>query len=144
MLRPALTSPSPAGDTAPPARGPNPTRQRRRPVLRLVEGDGVLDADLTEDARLLYIVGGLMCNDAGILANADLESGMNDLAVIEVALDILDKARKRTPPPGFTAMIRWPTRGVEGMDVVERRLSADGVSIVSISRADSTDSVQTP
>jgi hypothetical protein len=74
---------------------PNLSRERRRHILRMVEGEGLLDADLTEDARLLYVVGGLVCNDAGMIRRDDLQAGMADPEVLEAAVEILGKARLR-------------------------------------------------
>lgn len=59
-----------AGDAAQVA--PNLSRQRRRHMLRMVEAEGLLDADLPESARLTYVVGGLVCNDSGFLRQDDL------------------------------------------------------------------------
>ncbi len=63
--------------------------------MRMIEGEGVLDAELTEDARLLYVVGGLVCNDVGFVRQADLQTAMADAGVVAAALEILDKARRR-------------------------------------------------
>ncbi|MFV8314949.1 hypothetical protein [Mycobacterium sp. 23] len=74
---------------------PNLSRQRRRHMLRMIEGQGVLDADLPESARLTYVVGGLVCNDTGFLRQDDLEAGMANPEVLQAAVEILAKARQR-------------------------------------------------
>ncbi|MFP1153592.1 hypothetical protein ACK280_15980 [Mycobacterium sherrisii] len=74
---------------------PNLSRQRRRHMLRMIEGEGVLDADLPESARLTYVVGGLMCNDTGFLRQDDLQAGMANPEVLQAAVEILAKARQR-------------------------------------------------
>lgn len=73
----------------------NVSRQRRRHILRLVEGEGILDADIPEEARLLYVVSALMCNEVGFLSKEAMDSGMSNPQAIEVAITILDKARRR-------------------------------------------------
>jgi hypothetical protein len=55
----------------------------------------VLDADLNENARLLYVVGGLVCNDVGFVRQADLEAAMADPDVLAAAMEILNKAHRR-------------------------------------------------
>lgn len=74
---------------------PNFTRARRRTIIRMIEGEGLLDADLTEDARLLYVVAALVCNDVGVAKQADLQAAMRTPHVVEVAVEILNKARVR-------------------------------------------------
>lgn len=74
---------------------PNLSRERRRHILRLVEGEGLLDADLSEDARLLYVVGGFVCNDVGFIKQDNLQAAMKNPEVVQAALMILDKARRR-------------------------------------------------
>ncbi|MCV7007437.1 hypothetical protein [Mycobacterium gordonae] len=73
----------------------NLSLERRRHIMRMIEGEGVLDADLTEDARLLYVVGGLVCNDVGFVRQSDLEAAMGDPAVVAAAMEILNKAHRR-------------------------------------------------
>jgi hypothetical protein len=73
----------------------NLSQERRRHIMRMIEGEGVLDADMTEDARLLYVVGGLVCNDVGFVRQADLQAAMGDPAVVAAAMEILNKARRR-------------------------------------------------
>jgi hypothetical protein len=74
---------------------PNLTRERRRHIMRMIEGEGLLDADLPEDARLLYIVGGLVCNDVGVARQSDLHAAMAQPDILEAAVEILAKARQR-------------------------------------------------
>jgi hypothetical protein len=74
---------------------PNLSRQRRRHMLRMIEGEGVLDADLPESARLTYVVGGLVCNDTGFLRQDDLQAGMANPEVLQAAVEVLAKARQR-------------------------------------------------
>jgi hypothetical protein len=73
----------------------NLSRDRRRHIMRMIEGEGVLEADINEQARLLYVVGGLVCNEAGFARQSDLQAGMADPDVLSVAVEILDKAHKR-------------------------------------------------
>jgi len=71
------------------------SQERRRHIMRMIEGEGVLDAELTEDARLLYVVGGLVCNDVGFVRQADVQAAMGDPTVVAAAMEILNKARRR-------------------------------------------------
>lgn len=71
------------------------SQERRRHIIRMIEGEGVLDADMTEDARMLYVVGGLVCNDVGFVRQADLQAAMGDPAVVAAAMEILNKAHRR-------------------------------------------------
>jgi hypothetical protein len=74
---------------------PDLTRARRRTVLRMVEGEGVLDANLGEDALMLFVVSGLVCNEVGVAKMDALRSAMADPEVLEAAIGILNKARRR-------------------------------------------------
>jgi hypothetical protein len=74
---------------------PDLSRERRRHIMRLIEGEGLLDADLPEDARLLYVVGGLICNDVGVARQSDLYAAMAEPEILEAAVEILAKARQR-------------------------------------------------
>ena len=74
---------------------PNLTRARRRTVLRMIEGEGILDADIGEDALLLYTVSGLVCNEVGVAKMDALQAAMQDPEVLDAALNILNKARRR-------------------------------------------------
>ena len=71
------------------------SQERRRHIMRRIEGEGVLDAELTEDARLLYVVGGLVCNDVGFVRQADVQAAMGDPTVVAAAMEILNKAHRR-------------------------------------------------
>lgn len=72
------------------------SRKRRRHVLDLVRRTGLLtDNGLTDDARLLYVVGGLICNDAGVAKQADLTAAMRDPSIVQAARTILTKAARR-------------------------------------------------
>jgi len=73
----------------------NLSRERRRHILRMVEGNGVLDADMSDEARVTYVVGGLVCDDTGFIRKPDLDAALADPSVVSVAIDILDKAQKR-------------------------------------------------
>ena len=61
----------------------------------MVEGNGVLDADMSDEARVTYVVGGLVCDDTGFIRKPDLDAALADPSVVSVAIDILDKAQKR-------------------------------------------------
>jgi hypothetical protein len=74
---------------------PDLSRSRRRTIMRMIEGQGLLDHELSDDARLLYIVGGLICNAAGMAKTQDLDAALKDPEIVSVALEILDKARRR-------------------------------------------------
>ncbi|WP_331717038.1 hypothetical protein, partial [Rhodococcus qingshengii] len=74
---------------------PNLSKERRRHLLRMVEGEGILDADISEEARLLYVVSGLMCNDIGVVKQNAVTAGMNNPQIVQTAITILDKARRR-------------------------------------------------
>lgn len=73
----------------------NLSQERRRHIMRMIEGEGVLNAELTEGARLLYVVGGLVCNDVGFVRQADVEAAMGDPTVVAAAMEILNKAHRR-------------------------------------------------
>ena len=73
----------------------NLSQERRRHIMRMIEDEGVLDTELTENARLLYVVGGLVCNDVGVVRQADLQTAMADPDVLAAALEILNKAHRR-------------------------------------------------
>jgi hypothetical protein len=96
---PGPNLPTNAADTEPAEQeghfAANLSRERRRDILRMIEGEGVLDADLNENARLLYVVGGLVCNDVGFVRQADLEAAMADPDVLAAAMEILNKAHRR-------------------------------------------------
>ena len=68
-------------------------------------------ADMTEDARLLYLVGGLVCNDVGFVRQADLQAAMGDPAVVAAAMEILNKARRRAAARSNTGKQKKQRRG---------------------------------
>lgn len=68
------------------------SRERRRHVLRLLGRTGILNADISDDARLTYVVGALVCNDVGYLKQADLVAAFNDPSVVQAARTLLAKA----------------------------------------------------
>jgi hypothetical protein len=82
----------------------NLSQERRRHIIRMIEGEGVLGADLTEDARLLYVVGGLVCNDVGFVRQSDLQAAMDDASVVAAAMEILNKAHRRAAARSTAAM----------------------------------------
>jgi hypothetical protein len=81
--------------TAPYDYSPDLTRTRRRTVLRLVEGENILDSDLSEDSLVMFVVSGLICNPVGALKMEALKTALNDTEVLEAAIEILSKARRR-------------------------------------------------
>lgn len=59
-------------------------------VRRLVKGEGVAtDPDISEDARLLYVVAGLRCDSAGFISRSALDRAMRDGRVRRAAVQIL-------------------------------------------------------
>jgi hypothetical protein len=82
-------------DDEEPVTRPDLSRVRRRTVLRMIEGERVLDAGLGEDALLLFVVSGLVCNEVGVAKMEALRAAMADPEVLEAAMGILDKARRR-------------------------------------------------
>lgn len=74
---------------------PDLSRERRRHLMRIIEGEKLLDADLTADAQLLFVVTGLMCNSAGVAKQEAVTSGMRNPQVVKEAHTILDKAHRR-------------------------------------------------
>lgn len=75
---------------------PDLSPARRQHVLRMLEQKGSLDdADLSESALLQYIVMCLVCNTIGVAKLPDLRAAMEDPNVMLVAVEILDKARRR-------------------------------------------------
>jgi hypothetical protein len=71
----------------------NLSRSRRRHISRMIRRRGPDFGDLSPDAQLLYVVGALVCDDAGIVKKVDLEPAMKDPAIIAVARDILTQER---------------------------------------------------
>lgn len=68
------------------------SRERRRHVLRLLSRTGIMSADISDDARLTYVVGALVCNDIGYLKKDDLVAAFADPSVVQAARTLLEKA----------------------------------------------------
>ncbi|MFF0488178.1 hypothetical protein ACFYTQ_04065 [Nocardia sp. NPDC004068] len=66
------------GTDMPTVTKPDLSRSRRRHIIRMIEGQGLLEHELSEDARLLYIVGGLVCNAAGVAKTEGAAARLGD------------------------------------------------------------------
>lgn len=74
-------------------------RDRRRHVERLIKGTGLADhPQLSYDAKLLYVISGLRCNDTGHISKAALREATLDSYTRSVAMNILTKCG--CPPVG--------------------------------------------
>lgn len=65
------------------------SRERRRHVAGLVRRVGLHQADLTQDARLLYIVGALVASDGGVVRRKRLDEALRDEQIMQIARSIL-------------------------------------------------------
>jgi hypothetical protein len=66
------------------------SRERRRQTERMIRSQGVAtDANLTDNDRLIYAVGCLVCDDTGYLSGAALIAAMQDLPILSIAARIL-------------------------------------------------------
>lgn len=65
------------------------TRERRRHVVRLVKRVGLHGAQLSDDARLTYVIGALIASDAGRVKNSDLAAAAADPKMVALAANIL-------------------------------------------------------
>lgn len=74
---------------------PDLTNARRRTVLRLVEEERVLESELSEDALVMFVVSGLICNSVGAFKKDSLHVALKDTEVLSAAIEILNKARRR-------------------------------------------------
>lgn len=54
----------------------------------MVEGEDVLNADLGEEALILFVVSGDVCNHAGVAKMDALRAAMSDPEVLQAALRI--------------------------------------------------------
>lgn len=67
--------------------------ERRAHVLSYIQGSGLLThPDLDDGARLLCVVGTLICDDQGRMSKSDLEDAYADPSVRQVAAQLLKEA----------------------------------------------------
>ncbi|MFA5712345.1 hypothetical protein [Mycolicibacterium sp.] len=64
-------------------------RERRRHVVRLVKRVGLHQAPLSEAARLTYVIGALIADDAGCIKKADLTEAAKNPKIVALAANIL-------------------------------------------------------
>jgi hypothetical protein len=83
---------------------PSPERQprsadfgshRRQIVLSMLRDPDFTAADPDDDARLLYTISALICNDAGVFTDGDLDAALADPSVTQYARHLLRKAAER-------------------------------------------------
>lgn len=67
--------------------------ERRATALSYLRGEGVLDSDISESARVMCAVGLLICDDQGFIKKAELEAAMRDPSVVNAAENLLREAR---------------------------------------------------
>jgi hypothetical protein len=68
-----------------------PTRERRRHVERLVKGEKIAHADLSYEAKRLYVVAALACDESGRISKSDVDHARRDAHLISTAMNILTK-----------------------------------------------------
>lgn len=68
-------------------------RTRRRYVAKLVRKVGLHTKPISDDARLAYIVGALVCDDSGKIGRAALDAALADANVVHIARSILALTR---------------------------------------------------
>jgi hypothetical protein len=69
------------------------SRERRRQVHRLLKRTGVVhDPRLSTDAKVLYVVGALICDQQGAGSTEVLMAAMQDPSIVQAARTILAKA----------------------------------------------------
>lgn len=68
-------------------------RSRRRHVVEIVRRQAIHDQPLTEDAKLLYVVGALVADDEGHLSQERLKRALRDATVVQIARSILALTR---------------------------------------------------
>lgn len=67
--------------------------ERRAHALAWIRGEQLLDASVSEDARIIAAVGLLICNDTGFLKQTELDAAMTDPSIVQAARTLLDEAR---------------------------------------------------
>jgi hypothetical protein len=67
--------------------------ERRATALSWIRGQGLLDADVSDGAKLMAAVGLLICDDHGHIKQSHLETAMADPSVLQAAWSILKEAR---------------------------------------------------
>lgn len=68
--------------------------ERREVALAVIRGSGVLTHPaMTYESRLLYAVGTLICDDAGLFEKAAVNEAMSDPSIVQAARALLREAR---------------------------------------------------
>lgn len=71
------------------------SRDRRRLAFRMLRGEGILEhPDLDDDAKLLYTVGLLVCDNQGRMSQADLDAALDDPSIVNAARQIMARAAR--------------------------------------------------
>lgn len=68
------------------------SRERRRHVMRLIKRSGILTADVSDDARVTYVLGALVCDDTGYLKKDDLTRAAQNPRLLALAENMLAMA----------------------------------------------------
>ena len=68
------------------------SRERRRAVLSLLRDKRFRRADLTPNARLMYAVSALACDETGHISEPNLSRAMADSSTVQAAKTLLRKA----------------------------------------------------
>lgn len=79
--------------THPPSPLANFSPERRATALSWIRGEGLLDAPISDDARLMAAVGLLVCDDDGRMSEATLKAAYADRSVLQAARALLEEAR---------------------------------------------------
>lgn len=67
--------------------------ERRAHAIRLLRGEKVLtDPRLTDDARLLFSVTLLICDDSGFARKTDVDRAVRDPSIVNIARQIMTEA----------------------------------------------------
>lgn len=66
--------------------------ERRATILGLLGAEDFRTADLTDGARLYYTVAALVCNDAGVAQQVDINAALADPSAVQYARTLLRRA----------------------------------------------------
>jgi len=69
--------------------------ERRGTALSWLRGEGVLeDPTLSDEAVLMAAIGLVICNDLGVIKQADLDEAVMDASVVNYARQLIAEARE--------------------------------------------------
>lgn len=66
--------------------------ERRQTALSYIRGEGILTIPVSDNARVMFAVGLLICDDEGHIAEADLKVAMRDPSILQAARALLAEA----------------------------------------------------